>query len=661
MCGIAGCVEPGLRRERWTETLTAMAESLRHRGPDDQGIWFDAAQGVGLANRRLAILDLSPRGHQPMASSGGRYTLTHNGEIYNFVELRRELLARGHAFGSDSDTEVMLAAFVEWGVEAAIERFNGMFAFAVWDRAERRLHLVRDRLGEKPLYYGWLGGAFAFASELKSLAAHPAFDQPIDRVALARYLAFGYVPTPRTIYEGVAKLPPGAMLTLSPADSGRAPSVRTWWDALGVARQGAASPLRAGEQEAAGLLEEALRRAVRLRLVSDVPLGAFLSGGIDSSLVVALMQGLSAQPVRTFTIGFSEGAFDEAPQAREVARHLGTDHTELYLSAGDALEVIPRLPDLYDEPFADSSQIPTFLVSELASRHVTVALSGDGGDELFGGYNRYRLGADLWRSVRWLPAPLRRRLGRLLAAVPPALAERGLGRLRGPLRRYGPPGPASHKLGRLAEVLEAGSGDDLARLLVLHWRHPADLVLGLPAGASVEPAPPLPSLELEQRMMALDLVTYLPDDILVKLDRAAMGVSLETRVPLLDPDVVALAWRLPLGFKRRGGQGKWLLRQVLYRHVPRALVERPKQGFGVPIGEWLKGPLRDWAEDLLATERLTRGGLLRPEPIRRRWEEHLAGRRDGRNELWDVLVLQQWLAARECKARPAAVASAVVG
>lgn len=641
MCGIAGFLQADLVSERWSGILAAMGEALAHRGPDDASTWFDARAGVGLSFRRLAILDVSPRGRQPMASRDGRFRIIFNGEIYNFHELRTELIQRGHMFQSQSDTEVILAAFCEWGVAATLPRLNGMFAMAVWDTERRRLVLARDRFGEKPLYYGWMGRSFLFGSELKALRQHPVFEPEIDRRALVSLLRLGYIPSPESIYRRIAKLPPASVLEVDPSRPGALDSPRRFWDLMAVAREGLAGPLTAPTEEILDRLDQVLRRSVSLRMISDVPLGAFLSGGIDSSLVVAMMQAQSDRPVRTFTIGFREEDFDEAPYARAVAKHLGTDHRELYLSADDALAVVPRLATMYDEPFADSSQIPTFLVSQLARSEVTVVLSGDGGDELFAGYKRYGLTADLWRMIGWLPLPLRRTLAAMLRRTPAGAVDGGLGWLEGRLERYGRRGPISDRLKKLAEVLGARDADHLYVKLIEQWRQAEEIVLGLDEPV---PEPEVPDLSgLDNRMMGFDQETYLPEDLLVKLDRAAMAVSLEPRVPLLDPDVADLAWRVPLSLKRRGGSGKWILRQLLRRYLPSELFERPKRGFALPLGEWLTGPFRQWAEALFDPRRLGEQGYLAPEPIARKWQLHTRGGRDFRYELWTILIFQQWL------------------
>jgi asparagine synthase (glutamine-hydrolysing) len=650
MCGLCGFLDTSPARGGSAEALTGiavrMADALRHRGPDSGGAWADPAVGIGLGHRRLAILDLSPAGHQPMESAAGRYVMVFNGEVYNYKELRNDLERAGavSGFRGHSDTEVLLAAFEAWGIEAAVRRFNGMFAIALWDRAERTLHLLRDRLGEKPLYYGWAGTTFLFGSELKALRAHPAFRGEVDRGALALLLRYNYIPAPHSIYRGFHKLPPGSVLTVR-ADAGpRHAEPAAYWSARAAAERGGQQPFTGTEAEAVEHLDGLLRDAVGMRMEADVPLGAFLSGGIDSSTVVALMQAQSRRAVKTFSIGFQEAGFDEARDAAAVARHLGTDHTELYLSARDGLDVIPLLPSLYDEPFSDSSQIPTFLVSGMAKRHVTVSLSGDGGDELFGGYNRYFWGQQLWDRVGRLPRSVRSGAARALGAVPPRAWDRlftapgTAALLPRRVRRQAQP---ADKIGKIADVLRVDSPEAMYRTLVSHWKCPGSVLQGNVA----EPPPPpgfCGTAVLPLRMMYLDTVSYLPDDVLAKVDRASMGVSLEARVPLLDHRVAEFAWTLPLAFKIRGGQGKWALRRVLDRYVPPALIDRPKMGFGVPIGAWLRGPLRDWAEALLAPRRLEDEGFFRPAPVRARWEEHLSGRRNAQHELWDVLMFQSW-------------------
>jgi asparagine synthase (glutamine-hydrolysing) len=643
MCGIAGILgssDPELRT-----AVQRMISSIRYRGPDDSGVWIDERLGIGLGHARLSILDLSPEGHQPMVSANGRYVISYNGEVYNFAELRTELEQASAKFRGHSDTEVMLAAFEEWGIEKAVPRFVGMFAFALWDKQTRTLTLGRDRLGEKPLYYGWQGEAFLFGSELKALRAHPEFRAEVDRNALALLLRHNYIPAPYSIYQGISKLSPGCLLTV--LLSQRNPQIAPYWSGKQAIETGLAHPFEGSESAAVSALEALLKDAVGQQMVADVPLGAFLSGGVDSSTVVALMQAQSSRPVKTFTVGFHEEGYDEAPHAKSVARHLGTEHTELYVMPKEAMSVIPRLPALYDEPFSDSSQIPTFLVSELARRHVTVSLSGDGGDELFGGYNRYFWATNIWRRVGWAPQPMRSALAGALMALPPSAWNgvfMGLSRFLPVGWRYANPGDKLHKL---AEVLAVRTPEEIYLDLVSHWKQPTEVVRGShePPTVLTDPARWADLPDFEQRMMYLDQMTYLPDDILTKVDRAAMGVSLETRVPFLDHRVVEFAWSLPLSMKIRHGQGKWLLRQVLYRHVPKELMERPKMGFGVPIDMWLRGPLKGWAEELLDEARLQREGYFNPRPIRRKWAEHLTGRRNWSYYLWDVLMFQAWLEA----------------
>lgn len=638
MCGIAGLWTPnGESEEALAALATRMRDTLAHRGPDAAGVWADARVGVAFGQRRLAVVDLSPHGHQPMVSPSGRYIVTYNGEVYNAPALRETVPRpyRGH-----SDTEVMLAAFERWGVRHALEQFVGMFAFAVWDQRDRHLWLVRDRLGIKPLYWAQIGGTLVFGSELKAIVAHPAFEPSVNRAALTAFFRYNYVPAPHTIWNGVHKLLPGHFVQLDdPAGEVRPVA---WWSAVDVARAGRARPFAGTDREAVEALQTHLMDAVRIRMLADVPLGAFLSGGIDSSTVVALMQAQSSRPVKTFSVGFRESAYDESPHARAVAAHLGTDHTELYVSAQDALALVPGLADLYDEPFSDSSQIPTGLVSQLARPHVTVALSGDGGDEVFGGYNRHLWAPRIWSGVSRLPAAARARVGRWMNVVPPEWVDEAFA-LAGPWLparlRFRVPGEKLHKLGA---VLGAADEDAMYRAVCSHTLSPSSLVL---QGREASPAQAdLDGLELPfaERMMLRDLRTYLPDDVLTKVDRASMAVALEARVPLLDHRVVAFAWTLPLRLRIHNGVGKWLLRQVLERHVPRVLFDREKSGFGVPIDQWLRGPLREWAEDLLSEERLRRDGFLNVAEVRRLWTGHLTRRTSAHHRLWDVLMFQAW-------------------
>lgn len=660
MCGFAGAIDTtGQRRDDGLRAaVEAMTAVLRHRGPDDAGTWTDQATGVALGFRRLAILELSSAGHQPFVSADGQWVLVFNGEIYNHAALRAELAATSgdRAWAGHSDTETILACFQSWGVKAALERTVGMFAFALWDRSARRLYLARDRFGEKPLYYGWTRSGFVFGSELSALRTYPGFDNPIDRDVLSLYMQYACVPAPYAIYKHIYKLEPGCVMSLSLQDATAPPSqalaaparhasveMERYWSVVDVARQGLADPIQ-DEGDAIRELQRALTEAVGLQSIADVPLGAFLSGGVDSSAIVALMQAHSSRRVRTFTIGFNEAGFNEAEQAKAVAHHLGTDHTELYVSSQQALDVIPSLPRLYSEPFADSSQIPTHLVSRMARQHVTVALSGDGGDELFGGYTRYFWGPRVWKKLRWLSPRQRRALGGMIGRVP-AAAWDALGKAV-PGRPVARVGDKAHKLAyRLTRMRDP---DDLYRMLVTTWPADAGVVPGArplqtPLDRATATAHGVGNLE--HRMMLWDSLTYLPDDILHKVDRASMGVSLESRAPFLDHRVAALAWRLPLRMKIRDGQGKWLLRELLYRYVPKALIERPKMGFGVPIDVWLRGPLRDWAEHLLSESALRSAGYLEPAPIRQKWQEHLSGTRSWQHELWTVLMFQAWLEA----------------
>lgn len=653
MCGFTGFLNV---RHCGDEPATAillrrMAGTMQARGPDDSGVWHEVAgdSAIGLAHRRLSVVDLSAAGHQPMVCHAGRYVIAFNGEIYNHLALRGELQAAGHApsWCGHSDTETLLTGFLAWGIQATVERCIGMFAFAVWDKQTRSLTLGRDRLGEKPLYYGWQGqgqdAVFLFGSELKALKAHPAFVSNIDRNALCLLLRHNYIPAPYSIYKGIAKLEPGCLLTVSQAQP--APVVVRYWSTAAVVVARCAAPFAGTPTQAVDALEVLLKSAVQQQMLADVPLGAFLSGGIDSSTIVALMQAQSSRPVRTFTIGFNEAGYNEAVHAKAVAKHLGTDHSELYVTPQQALNVIPRLPTLFCEPFSDSSQIPTFLVSQLARQQVTVSLSGDAGDELFCGYSRYTFADRYWKRLTALPPFSRRWAARALMMLRPEQWNGLLGPTRRLLPNHWRKTNLGNKLHSGAALLGAANVDALYRRLVSHWHDPASVVIGgsEPTTFLTGNAPQLAGLDNIQRMMALDALTYLPDDILVKVDRAAMGVSLEARVPFLDHRVVEFAWTLPQSMKLRDGVGKWVLRQVLYRHVPQALIERPKMGFSVPIGDWLRGPLRDWAESLLDEHRLRQEGFFHPAPIRQKWEEHLAGQHNWQSHLWDVLMFQAWL------------------
>jgi asparagine synthase (glutamine-hydrolysing) len=642
MCGFAGFLTATpFAPEALLEHAQRMAATLVHRGPDDGGAWADAASGVALGFRRLAILDLSPNGHQPMHSPSGRFTAVFNGEVYNFRDLRRELEDHGFAFRGGSDTEVLLAAFEWWGIREALRRVLGMFAIGVWDARRRELTLVRDRIGKKPLYVYTAPGLISFASELKALAAGPQFDRTVDGGALASYLRYLYVPAPRSIFERVTKLLPAHLLTIADP-SQPLPAPEPYWSLRQKALDGLAhAAAGASEADAIDELDGLLSDAVRCRLEADVPLGALLSGGIDSSTVVALMQEAGGRPVRTFTIGFDDERFDEADHASAVARHLGTDHTGLRLAGGDALALVPRMPEIFDEPLADPSQLPTLLVSQLARRHVTVALCGDGGDELFGGYNRYVYGTRVLPRVSRLPRVVRRSVAAGIRAVPAGAwdgAERCAAAVL-PGAALPRAGERAHKLGALMSEDSIGA---MYRSLVSAWQSPDDLLLGRDsvarAGDILERDEPA---DLLDRMMLADQAGYLPDDLLAKVDRASMAVGLEVRAPLLDHRVVEFSWRLPRSLKLRGGQGKWALRQVLHRRVPARLVERPKMGFSVPIDRWLRGPLREWASDLLSPASLRDGGL-NPPAIGRAWGQLLSGARPAGPAVWAVLMYQAW-------------------
>lgn len=634
MCGIAGFFTPAVRAtpEEILALSQKMGQSLFHRGPDGGDSWVDATCGLGLAHRRLAIIDLSEAGHQPMTSHDGRFVMVYNGEVYNADDLRPELEAQGHQFNGYSDSEVILNGFAQWGIEVTVKRLIGMFAIALWDKREKCLYLIRDRLGIKPLYWYVNDKTLLFASELKAFHQHPGFEKKIDRQSVSSYLRHNCVPAPYSIYENTQKLRAGHILRL---DRDFNPSIRAFWSMDDVVSQGQTDMSRV---EAVEELDKLARDAVKRRMISDVPLGAFLSGGIDSSLVAALMQAQSKKPVKTFSIGFEDQGYNEAVHAAEVAKHLGTEHTELYVTPAQARDVIPSLPDYYDEPFADSSQIPTYLVSKMTRDYVTVALSGDGGDELFGGYNRYFLAQKYARTIFALPPALRKIGAVTLNALPPAFWD-GIFNLVPKSKR---PVQPSNKVQKLAGLL-GGDMDDLYHRLVSHWSAPDKLVLGTTERRDgpiwSERSKNLVSDPIE-RMQYLDVLTYLPDDILTKVDRASMAVSLEARVPLLDHRLVEFAWRLPKEYKIHDGQGKWILRQVLYKYVPKELIERPKMGFGVPIDQWLRGPLKDWAGDLLHSE----NDLLDKELILQKWQEHQSGKQNWQYHLWDILMLQSWCA-----------------
>lgn len=644
MCGVVGFWLGRALSQAPLEVLGRMTKAVSHRGPDDAGLWFDSTTGVGLGHRRLSVIDLSPLGHQPMESASGRCIISFNGEIYNHGTLRAGLEARGIGFRGYSDTEVLVTLIEQEGVAQALRQAVGMFALAVWDRESRILSLARDRFGEKPLYYGQVSGGLAFGSELKAIRAHPGWAGLIDRAALTLFMRHNYVPAPHSIYEGIRKVEPGTIVSFA-GPTHTTPTIVKYWSARVAAEAGFANQARLGATEAVDELDHLLRESVRGQMISDVPLGAFLSGGIDSSLIVALMQAESGRPVQTFTIGFREATYNEAPFARVVAERLGTAHTELYVTPTEALAVVPKLPTLYDEPFADSSQVPTFLVAQMARSHVTVSLSGDGGDELFGGYWRYFLGARLWQRIRSIPQVARRVASAGLRWLSPRVWDGVLGpafRIAPKRFRVSFPGDRIHKL---AGILASPTAEQLYHDLNSHWRSPAVVVVGglEPPTVFTDPTQLAAVDGMVPRMMYLDSVSYLPDDLLVKVDRASMGVGLETRSPYLDHRLYEFAWTLPLEYKVRDGTGKWLLRQLLSRYLPPSLFERPKMGFGVPLEHWLRGPLRDWANDLLAPDRLRREGYLRPEPIQALWREHLSGRRNWQYLLWDALMFEAWL------------------
>jgi len=635
MCGITGFID--FTKQTSSDVLYScaqkMADQIAYRGPDDSGIWIDPRQGVALAHRRLSIIDTTEAGRQPMLSADGRYVLVFNGEIYNFKELRNELT---EAFRGHSDTEVLLAALSEWGLEKTLARVNGMFAFALWDRKKRCLHLVCDRLGQKPLYYALIGNTLIFASELKALRMHPQFKSNINRDALASYLRMNYVPAPQSIYQDTHKLMPASYLTIA---SNTRPSrliQKNYWDHHALSLNHLDQPFTGSAKEAEYILHHLLKDAVSKRMISDVPLGAFLSGGIDSSLVVALMQSQSSRPVKTFTIGFHEKHFNEANEAKTVAAHLKTEHTELYVTPEDAMAVIPKLPHIYDEPFADMSQIPTYLVSHLARQHVTVALSGDGGDEFFGGYNRHFWVPMFWQRFGKLPYALKYPFLKMMATVPPSIWNTLFGRYVS--------NPAN-KCQRLATMLSCRSSGDMYLDLISSWKQPEDIL--------IDGHDQMPSffehyfshteLDQQHQMMYLDATTYLPGDILTKVDRASMAVSLEARSPLLDYRIAEFAWRLPLSSKIRGNKGKQILRNILNQYLPNELIDRPKMGFGVPIGAWLRGPLVEWAEDLLSEQRLQNDGFFKVDEVRKRWHQHQKGQRNWQYCLWNLLMFQCWL------------------
>jgi len=648
MCGIAGTLGGSLSPNDFGKILEQAGNTIAHRGPDDMGIWFDKETAIGFVHRRLSIIDLSPAGHQPMLSVTGRFVIIFNGEIYNHLDLRNELEKSGNAprWRGHSDTESLLAAFECWGIEATLKKTVGMFAIALWDKKERKLFLMRDRMGEKPMYYGYFDDRLLFGSELKALRQLPGFKSEINRDVLSLLFRHNYIPAPYSIYTNVFKLMPGSFIEFSSETLRlrQRPEPKIYWSATEIALDAVKNPIKfSSDNEAINALESKLIQSISGQMMSDVPLGAFLSGGIDSSTIVALMQRQSSSAIKTFSIGFKEEDYDEAVFAREVAKHLGTSHTELYVSPDDAMNVIPKLPTIFDEPFSDSSQIPTFLVSELVKKHVTVSLSGDGGDELFCGYSRYLQYPKLWEKISVMPLFLRKIIGNIISSVSPENWNNLYDSISSLLPDKYQLLSLCNKLHKGASYLSCKDPAHFYRARMMHWE-PKGLVLN-----ASEPSTELSTfvsnelLSLKELMMLLDTIGYLPGDILTKVDRSAMAVSLETRVPLIDHRVYEFAWQLPMHYKVRNGISKWLLRQVLYKHVPQKLIDRPKMGFGVPIDSWLRGPLRDWSESLLDEARLKREGFLNPVPIRQKWLEHSTGKGNWQYHLWDILMFQAWL------------------
>jgi asparagine synthase (glutamine-hydrolysing) len=641
MCGIAGFWKiKEINKEFLTDTVTKMSEALNYRGPDDSGIYVDDKNGIALGHRRLSILDLSPKGHQPMESFSGRYVIVYNGEVYNFLELKTELGNNsGVKFKSDSDTEVILAGMEVWGIENTIKKMNGMFAFALWDKKEKKLCIARDRAGIKPVYFGVQNDILFFASELKALRVNDFFKKEIDADALASFFRFNYIPAPYSIYKNIKKLKPAHYAVI---DSSLNVNIHCYWDIKKITEEGAIYDYKLSEKEAISDLETLLLDSVKKMMVADVPLGAFLSGGIDSTTVTALMQKQSSVPVKTFTIGFDDNDYNEAKYAKDIANYLGTEHMELYVTPKEAQNVIPKLPDIYDEPFSDSSQIPTFLVSQLTKKYVTVSLSGDGGDELFGGYTRYFMANNIRKRISVLPHFSRIMLAKIITLLSPEAWNIFLKKIEHIFPAKYRQTLYGDKLYKLANILNSKNPDEIYKGLVSHFNAQENLVLGSKEPLTVLDDKSVEFVDFNDRMMFYDLITYLPDDILTKVDRASMSVSLEARVPLLDHRVVEFSKTIPLSFKIRDGKGKWILRQVLNNYVPKKMLDRPKMGFGIPIGDWLRGPLKDWADDLLNENKIKNDGLLNYKPIKELWSEHLNGKRNWQYHLWDVLMFQAW-------------------
>ena len=648
MCGICGFYS-GVKSTNYN-TIAKMSLAISHRGPDGSGSWLDKNSSMVLGHQRLSILDLSEAGSQPMQSSSSRFVITFNGEIYNHLQLRNEieesnsnLIWRGH-----SDTETLLESIELWGVEVALQKIDGMFAFGLWDKKKRSLMLVRDRIGEKPLYYGWQGDgvnkAFLFGSELKALKAHPEFKGEINRDAIALQFRHNYIPAPYSIYKNIFKLLPGHYLILSENDLNNHifKKSKAYWSLAKCAINGNSNHLILNEKDIETDFEKNLKLSIKKQMISDVPLGAFLSGGVDSSTVVALMQCQSDDPIKTFTIGFNESDYDEANYAKKIAKHLRTNHTELYISPKEAMDVIPKLPNIYDEPFSDSSQVPTFLISQLAKQNVKVALTGDGGDELFCGYNRYLLSKKFWNLLNLMPLSTRKILSRLIQSISPQKWNKISKILPIFFSKYANFGDKMHKG---ANVLKAKTIDHLYYMLTSHWQNPTEVVLESQEGGTflTEFKPCLDGLNSQEQMMVLDFLSYLPDDILAKVDRAAMSLSLETRTPFLDHKLIEYVWKIPHSYKIRKGKGKWILRQILNKYVPPSLTERPKMGFGVPIDSWLRGSLRDWAENLLDEKKLMQEGYLNAKLIKNKWNQHLSGKMNWHHHIWNILMFQSWM------------------
>lgn len=636
MCGLVGFLNSDACQYDPMAIISKMTDALIHRGPDDGATWVHQNQDLALGHRRLSIIDLSSSGQQPMHSRDGRYVLVYNGEVYNFIELRKHLETKRHRFTGHSDTEVILALITEYGLERALPQISGMFALALWDHKEQTLSLARDRVGEKPLYYGLIGNHFVFGSELKAMKAHPQFNNPINRNSIALLMQFGYVPTPHSIYEKIYKLTPGTTLTISKANLSSLPQPKPYWSAIDVAKAGLTNPLRFNDREAIQHTEQLLSDIIKNQMMADVPLGAFLSGGLDSSLVATLMQTNSSQRIKTFTIGFHDQRYNEAPYAKAIANHLGTEHTEFYVDAPQVLSVIPHLPTIYDDPFADSSAIPMFLLAQLTGQKVRVCLSGDGGDELFGGYNRYLLAQTLWKKMGYLPYPLRLILKKLFLSVSPLHWQKLLPFIQIPM--------IGDKLHKIGTIIVANSPEKIYQQLISQWHHGHEIVKNhLPTPSTETLLQDIEGMHFIERMMITDTISYLPDDIMVKVDRATMAVGLESRSPYLDHQLIEFIWQLPLNMKVRNQTSKWLLRRILSKYVPEHLFNRPKMGFSIPLDAWLRGPLRDWAESLLDKTLIEQQGYLQVTPVLNRWQEHLSGKRNWQQQLWTVLMFQAWL------------------